>query len=178
MTKSKPRRRAASKQRARPKPAVASQPHDAEKRTARLTVVGVGASAGGLEAFTELLEALPSEPGLALVLVQHMAPHHDSALAVLLASHTAMPVVQATDGVRIQANRVYVIPPNVQMAVAGGALALSPRPTDRTQYTPIDTFFASLAAMQHSRAIAVVLSGTASDGAIGLREVKASGGIT
>jgi two-component system CheB/CheR fusion protein len=148
------------------------------KRTTGLTVVGVGASAGGLEAFTELLAALPSEPGLALVLVQHMAPHHDSALAVLLSSHTAMPVVQATDGVRIQANRVYVIPPNVQMAVGDGTLALSPRPKDRTQYTPIDTFFASLAAMKHSRAIAVVLSGTASDGAIGLREVKASGGIT
>ncbi|HJU42581.1 MAG TPA: CheR family methyltransferase, partial [Vicinamibacterales bacterium] len=143
-----------------------------------LTIVGVGASAGGLEAFTELLGAMPGEPGVALVLVQHLAPDHDSALPILLASRTSIPVVQATDGVRIEPNRVYVIPPNVQMAVKDGTLALSPRPTDRTQYTPIDTFFASLAGQQHSRAIAVVLSGTASDGAIGLREVKASGGIT
>jgi two-component system CheB/CheR fusion protein len=143
-----------------------------------LTIVGVGASAGGLDAFRELLGALPAEPGLALVLVQHMAPNHDSALPVLLASRTPMRVVQATDGVRIQPDNVYVIPPNVQMAIEDGTLALSPRPTDRTQYTPIDTFFASLAAVKNSRAIAVVLSGTASDGAIGLREVKASGGIT
>src|SRR5687768_761434 len=172
MTKSKPPRRSASQQ--RPGPQAAAQ----VPRMTGLTVVGVGASAGGLEAFTELLDALPSTPGLALVLVQHLAPHHDSALAVLLASHTPMPVVQATDGVRIRANRVYVTPPNVQMAIADGTLALSPRPTDRTQYTPIDTFFASLAAIQHGRPIAVVLSGTASDGAIGLREVKASGGLT
>ena len=146
--------------------------------SAPLTIVGVGASAGGLEAFTELLEALPPTPGLALVLVQHLAPRHHSALPVLLSSHSEMPVVQVTDGVRVQANHVYVIPPNVQMELLDGTLALSPRPTDRSQHTPIDTFFGSLAMLGDGRAIAVVLSGTASDGAVGIRDVKAGGGIT
>ena len=149
-----------------------AQPH------APITIVGVGASAGGLEAFTELLESLPPAPGMALVLVQHLAPRHNSALPVLLASHSAMPVVQVTDGVRIQPNHVYVMPPNVQMEMVDGTLALSPRPTDRTQHTPIDTFFSSLAMVGDGRVIAVVLSGTASDGAVGIRDVKAGGGIT
>jgi two-component system CheB/CheR fusion protein len=150
----------------------------ADRATAPLTVVGVGASAGGLEAFSQLLESLPRAPGVAVVLIQHLAPTHDSALPVLLASHTTMPVLQVTDGRRIEPNHVYVIPPNVQMEIAGDTLALTPRPSDRSQHTPIDTFFASLAKLTDARPIAVVLSGTASDGAIGLREVKASGGIT
>ena len=145
---------------------------------APLTIVGVGASAGGLEAFTELLESLPAAPGIALVLVQHLAPRHTSALPVLLSSHSAMPVVQVIDGMRVQRNHVYVIPPNVQMELVDGTLALSPRPTDRTQHTPIDTFFGSLAMLGDGRAIAVVLSGTASDGAVGIRDVKTGGGIT
>ena len=181
MTKSKSRRKASSapKPRRRAKRRPQTEPSAASaERSSAITVVGVGASAGGLEAFTKLIEALPSEPGVALVLVQHMAPTHDSALPVLLASHTSMPVVQVIDGVRIQPNYVYVIPPNMRMEIQDSTLELSPRPGDRTQYTPIDTFFASLAGMTECRAIAVVLSGTASDGAIGVREVKAAGGIT
>ena len=146
--------------------------------SAPITIVGVGASAGGLEAFTALLQSIPPNPGLALVLVQHLAPNHDSALPVLLAPHTRMPVVQVSSGVRIQPNHVYVIPPNVQMELVDGMLELSPRPGDRTAYTPIDTFFSSLSLMIDGRAIAVVLSGTASDGAVGIRDVKAAGGIT
>src|SRR5262245_22274268 len=103
-----------------------------------LVVAGVGASAGGLEAFSQLLEALPSEPGLAIVLVQHLAPQHESALPVLLASRTTLPVVQATENMELKPNHVYVIPPNVQMGVADGRLHLLPRPSDRSQYTPID----------------------------------------
>jgi two-component system CheB/CheR fusion protein len=141
-------------------------------------VVGVGASAGGLEAFTELLESLPRDPGIALVLVQHLAPNHDSALPVLLSAHTSMPVIQVTSGVQIRRNHVYVIPPNVQMAFAKGTLELSPRPVDRSQYTPIDTFFNSLATMTNHRMMGVVLSGTASDGAVGIRQIKAAGGVT
>jgi two-component system CheB/CheR fusion protein len=143
-----------------------------------LTIAGVGASAGGLEAFSALLDGLPPQPGLAIVFVQHLAPHHDSALPTLLAGHTAMPVIQVTSGVRIKSDHVYVIPPNVQMELLDGTLALSPRPDDRTQHTPIDTFFSSLARVTGGRAIAVVLSGTASDGATGIRDVKAAGGIT
>ena len=143
-----------------------------------MTLVGIGASAGGLEAFTQLLEALDPEAGLTLVLVQHLSPHHDSALVGLLASHTVMPVTEVTDGVRIEPNHIYVIPPNVHMVLAGDALQLSPRPGDRTAHTPIDGFFASLAATVRDQSIAVVLSGTASDGALGIRDVKAAGGIT
>ena len=141
-------------------------------------IVGVGASAGGLEAYTQLLRALPPDSGLAVVLVQHLSPTEESSLAALLASHTTMPVVEVTNGVHVEANKVYVIPPNARMQMTGDRLVLSPRPTDRTQHTPIDTFFTSLAAAADARAIAVVLSGTASDGALGVREVKAAGGIT
>jgi two-component system CheB/CheR fusion protein len=179
MTKSKRPRSAARKRRA-PASRQPSRRRTRAGAAARLplTVVGVGASAGGLEAFTQLLESLPRAPGLALVLVQHLAPTRESALPVLLSTHTAMPVVEVTNGVRIQANHVYVIPPNVQMRLTDGHLKLLPRPGDRTQHTPIDTFFTSMAEKGDVRPIAVVLSGTASDGAVGIREVKAAGGIT
>jgi two-component system CheB/CheR fusion protein len=142
------------------------------------TVVGIGASAGGLEAFSQVLEALPRDTDLALVLVQHLAPQHESALPSLLSGRTPLPVQQVTDGMRVEAGHVYVIPPNVQMEIADGVLHLVPRPDDRSQYTPIDFFLRSLAQSAGNRAIGVVLSGTASDGAIGVREVKAVGGIT
>jgi two-component system CheB/CheR fusion protein len=143
-----------------------------------MMIVGVGASAGGLEAVTQLLDAAPADAGLAFVLVQHLSPHHQSALPELLAPHTAMPVVQVTDGIHVKPNHVYVIPPNAQMALSGETLQLSPRPEDRSALTPIDGFFASLADAARERAVAIVLSGTASDGAIGIREIKANGGIT
>lgn len=145
---------------------------------AAVRVVGVGASAGGLEAFSQLLRGLPHDRGLAVVFVQHLSPQHDSALVSLLSSHTAMPVLQASEGMRLEPDHVYVIPPNVQMEMRGGGLHLTPRPEDRSRYTPIDAFLISLAAAARDRAIAVILSGTASDGAIGIREVKAAGGIT
>ncbi len=143
-----------------------------------VTIVGVGASAGGLEAFSSLVRALPPKPGFALVLVQHLAPQHESALPTLLTSYTTMPVLQVTDGMRVERNHLYVIPPNVQMGLTDGNFDLRPRPDDRTQYTPIDSFLTSLAEHAQSRAIGVILSGTASDGATGVREVKGAGGIT
>jgi two-component system CheB/CheR fusion protein len=142
------------------------------------TVVGIGASAGGLEAFSQVLEGLPEDSGLALVLVQHLAPQHESALPALLGGKTRLPVQQVTDGMRVEAGHVYVIPPNVQMEISDGVLHLAPRPGDRTQYTPVDFFLRSLAQSAGNRAIGVVLSGTASDGSIGVRELKAVGGIT
>ena len=142
------------------------------------SVVGVGASAGGLEAFSQLLGALPKDLGMAIVLVQHLAPQHESALPVLLAGVSPLPVVKVSEGMRVEANHVYVIPPNVQMEIAGGELHLNPRPSDRSQYTPVDFFLRSLADSLQDRAIAVILSGTASDGAGGVRDVKSAGGIT
>ena len=143
-----------------------------------VTIVGVGASAGGLEAFSSMIRALPPTPGFAIVLVQHLAPQHESALPTLLASYTSMPVVQVTEGMRVEVDHLFVIPPNVQMALADGHFHLKPRPEDRSQYTPIDSFLTSLAEHAQSRAVGVILSGTASDGARGIREIKAAGGIT
>src|SRR5215471_17528415 len=110
-----------------------------------LTIAGVGASAGGLESFSTLLKALPAKPGVALVFVQHLAPQHESALVPLLSSQSDLPVVQATHGMVVEADHVYVIPPNAQMSIIDRTLHLNARPDDRTQYTPVDTFFASLA---------------------------------
>jgi two-component system CheB/CheR fusion protein len=141
-------------------------------------IAGIGASAGGLEACSSLLESLPGELGLALIIVQHLAPKHDSFLPELLAARAKMPVVQVTEGIKVEANRVYVIPPNVHMHIADGNLHLVARPEDRTQHMPVDSFFRSLAEYAQSRAIGIILSGTASDGAIGVREIKGAGGIT
>src|SRR5207344_3464154 len=129
----------------------------------------VGASAGGLEAFTQLLEALPDDTGMAFVLVQHLAPRHESALPALLGPVSGMRVEQAREGLRPQPNHVYVIPPNSQLTIGRGKLHLAPRPDGPAQHTPIDSFFRSLAEECGSRAIGVILSGTASDGSMGLR---------
>jgi two-component system CheB/CheR fusion protein len=140
-------------------------------------VVGVGASAGGLEAFSQLLQALPADSGLAIVFVQHLAPQHESALPALLGAKTRMPVAQATEGVKLEPNHVYVIPPNTRMGIIDSTLHLTPRQVE-TQYSSIDYFLRSLADAYGHRAIGVILSGTASDGALGLREIKDVGGLT
>src|SRR5262245_3020509 len=178
------RARKPTKPRAAPQPKAAStqasvaQNPPVETTKSRMTIVGVGASAGGLDAFSQLLHALPPDPGLAIVFVQHLAPQHDSALASLLSMQTKLPVVQANDGMKLESNHVYVIPPNVQAAMDDGTISLLPRPTDRTQYTPIDAFLRSLAEVTQESAIAVILSGTASDGTQGVREINANGGFT
>ena len=143
-----------------------------------MTVVGVGASAGGFDAFQELLRGLPEDPGFAIVFVQHLSPQHESSLPALLAPVTRLPVVQIADGMALEVNRVYVVPPNVQLQVIGQTLQLEPRPADLSQYTPIDYFFRSLAEDLQGRAVGVILSGTARDGALGVREIKAVGGVT
>lgn len=183
--RAKPARAATSKPAERPrrlpKPAreIATTTVDAPGSGDQPTLVAIGASAGGLDAFSQLLQALPADPGFIVVFVQHLAPHHESALAHLLSMQTALPVVQATDMVEMRANHVYVIPPNVQAAVtADGAIQLLPRPTDRSQYTPIDFFLRSVAETMGERAIAVILSGTASDGMQGVRDVNSMGGFT
>jgi two-component system CheB/CheR fusion protein len=141
-------------------------------------VVGIGASAGGLEAFSSVLRRLPADANLAVVFVQHLAPQHESALVTLLSAQSELPVVQADEGMRVVANHVYVIPPNRQLVISGHELHVSPRPEDRSQYNPVDAFLVSLARAAGSRAVGVILSGTASDGSIGIREIKAAGGLT
>ena len=141
-------------------------------------IVGIGASAGGLEAFTQLLGALPLDIGLAFVLVQHLDPKHESMLTALLARATPLPIHEARDEMRIEANHIYVIPSNANLAVLHGRLSLMPRTEARGQHLSVDFFFRSLAADQKSRAIGVILSGTASDGTEGLRAIKAEGGLT
>jgi hypothetical protein len=140
-------------------------------------VVGVGASAGGLEAFSQMLAVLAPDSGVAIVFVQHLSPNRDSMLAELLGNQSSIPVVQISDGMPIEANHVYVTPPNVQLDILNGQLRLVPRPSDLSQHTPVDHFFHSLAVAAQGHAIGVVLSGTASDGASGLKEIKAVGGI-
>ncbi|MGH2820102.1 MAG: chemotaxis protein CheB, partial [Actinomycetota bacterium] len=140
-------------------------------------MVGIGASAGGLEAFSQLLRALPADTGMAFVLVQHLDPTHESRLPEVLARTTAMPIGTVTGGLRVEPDRVYVIPSNADLTIEGGVFALTPRAgVDR--HTPIDHFFRSLAQEQEGRAIGVVLSGTGSDGTLGLRAIKEGGGIT
>ncbi len=140
-------------------------------------VVGVGASAGGLEAFTGFLRHLPADTGMAFVFIQHLAPQHASMLASLLLRSTAMPVEEVEHGTPVKPNHVYVIPPNVLMRFAGGVLELEPRPEERGAPRPIDYFFHSLAAGRKAAAIGVVLSGADSDGAMGLQAIRDEGGI-
>ncbi len=139
-------------------------------------VVGLGASAGGLEAFTLLLKALPIDPGMAFVLVPHLDPTHESAMTELLARATRMPVQQVRDNVRLEPSQVFVIPPGQNMTIVDGHLRLAKR--EAGVHMPIDTFFSSLASELHSNAIGVILSGTASDGTLGAAAIKSEGGIT
>jgi len=141
-------------------------------------VVGIGASAGGLEAFRQLLEHLPTDTGMAFVLVQHLDPAHESILTELLSKATSMSVSEVVEGLAVEPNRVYVIPRNTNMAIEEGVLRLLPREDTRGQHRPIDYFLRSLAEEQRNRAIGVILSGTASDGTLGLEAIKAEGGIT
>jgi two-component system CheB/CheR fusion protein len=144
----------------------------------KFPIVGIGASAGGLEAFTTFLKALPPDTGMAFVLIQHMDPTHQSILDRLLAKDTVMPVTQVVDGMPVEPNHVYVIPPNTEMTISNGTLRLVGRPVGTAGYHPIDTFLSALAEDQSVRAIGIILSGIASDGTKGLQAIKAEGGIT
>jgi two-component system, chemotaxis family, CheB/CheR fusion protein len=158
----------------RPKPALAA---GAPSPAISFPIVGVGASAGGLEAFRRLLAALPGDSGMAYVLLQHLDPRHESILAELLAKATPMPIAEVEDGLAVEPNRVYIIPPSRDIAIVDGALKLVPRTTTGGLHMPIDYFFRTLAEVRRSQAIGVVLSGTGSDGTLGLKAIKAEGGI-
>ncbi|MGA8021629.1 MAG: chemotaxis protein CheB [Candidatus Acidiferrales bacterium] len=153
-------------------------PRSTAAEPATFPVVGIGASAGGLEAFTELLRYLPEKTGMAFVLVQHLDPTHASVLQEILARSTKIPVKEVKDGETILRDHVYVIPANANMVIEDGSLQLVPRESARSRNMPIDHFFRSLAESRGEQAIAVVLSGTASDGTLGCGAVKTAGGIT
>ncbi len=141
-------------------------------------IVGIAASAGGLEAFTQLLKYLLTDTGMAFVLIQHLDPNHKSLLSEILARKTQMPVTEVQDGVTVEPNKVYIIPPNTKMIVSGGVLQLTPREKVQGKYMPADAFFTSLAADRGHKAIAVILSGADGDGSLGLKAIKAAGGVT
>ncbi len=168
-----------------PKPPAAS--FDAQPETVQdavpqpalpFPVVCIGASAGGLEAFTHLLSALPTDTGMAFVLVSHLSPSHASHLAEILSRATQLPVNEVKDEPRVEPNCVYVIPPDSNMIIAQGSLKLIPRHKVDGRHHPIDLFLESLAHDQKHKSIAVILSGTGSDGTMGMDEIKAAGGIT
>ena len=154
----------------------AADPEEAGDAESPSAVVGLCSSAGGLNALTSFFDALALESGMAFVLVPHLDPTHESLMVELVAKHSRLPVCQASDGQAVRANHVYVIPPNRSMTIRGGKLRLTPtRP--RGMRTAIDEFLGSLAVDQGRRAIAIILSGTGSHGALGLKEVKLAGGM-
>ena len=157
----------------------AAQPssHSPDGQSPDFPVVGIGASAGGLEAFEQFFTGLPPDTGMAFVLVQHLSPPHKSILPEIIQRFTAMPVAQVTDGVPVQPNRVYVIPPGTDLALTDGHLTLLKPEAAQGHRLPIDFFFRSLARDQHERAIGIVLSGTGSDGSLGVKSIKAEGGL-
>ncbi len=143
-------------------------------------VIGIGASAGGLDAFKKLLKAIPVDSGMAFVLVQHLDPNHESLLPEILQKVTPIPVLEIADDIKVEPNHVYVIPSNKIMVATDGVLLLAPRPekSKTERYLPIDLFFTSLAIVHQTHAIGVILSGTGTDGTLGLKAIKDYGGIT
>src|SRR5258708_23465372 len=135
-------------------------------------IVGIGASAGGLEAFTKLLQRLPADTGMALVLIQHLDPKHESILTALLSRSTRMPVREVSNRMPVEPNHVYVIPRNTNMQILQSTLILTRRPNTGEKHMPVDSFFQSLAEAKKSNAIGVILSGTGSDRTAGLRALQ------
>jgi two-component system CheB/CheR fusion protein len=140
-------------------------------------VVGIGASAGGLDAIERFFDHLPSDTGMAFVLVQHLSPDFKSLMDELLARHTSLPILHVVDGMEVRANHVYLIPPKKEMIIAEGRLLLSERDRQQELTLPIDVFFRSLAQDCGKRAVAIVLSGGGSDGSRGIRAVHEAGGL-
>jgi len=152
--------------------------HQKTRIASPFPIVGIGASAGGLEAFRELLKNLPPDTGMAFVLVQHLDPTHPSLLTEIISSITKMPTLEVKNRMPVKPNCVYTIPPIKDMTVSGGKFCLVTRPKRSGSHLPVDRFFISLAKDRGDQAIGVILSGAASDGVIGQKAIKAKGGIT
>ncbi len=151
---------------------------EAERFSASFPVAGIGASAGGVEAIISLLENLPGDTGIAYVVIMHLSSEHESILPDLLAKKSPMPVHKVEDGMKVEMNHVYVIPPDTYMSIVDGHLALYPRDQKGGHFLPIDFFFKGIAQVYQNKAIGILLSGTASDGTSGFEDIKAEGGIT
>jgi two-component system CheB/CheR fusion protein len=141
-------------------------------------IVGIGASAGGLEAFEAFFDAMPPDSGIAFVLVTHLDPSHATILPELIQKKTQMRVQEVTDNLKIEPDQVYIIPPNREMAILNGTLQLLELTRPRGLNLPIDTFLRSLAKDQTGNAVCIILSGTGTDGTLGLRAIKGEGGMT
>ena len=148
------------------------------KSTLNFPVVGIGASAGGLQALMHFFEQMPAANGMAFVVILHLSPDHESNVAEILQRVANMPVVQVNEPTAIEANHVYVIPPKHDLEMNDGHLQLSGHSRVRGAHLAIDLFFRTLAQVHQERAIAVVMSGTGNDGAAGLARVKEEGGVT
>jgi two-component system, chemotaxis family, CheB/CheR fusion protein len=157
---------------------IEEMPEPSSKGATTIPVVGIGGSAGGLEVFKHLLADLPADTGLAIVFVQHLDPKHHSMLTEILSRSTTMPVSEAANGMPVEANHVYVIPPNNDLEIAQGTLHLAARTQGPGAHMPIDRFLRSLADECGSRAIGVILSGAGTDGSAGVQAIKAAGGVT
>lgn len=144
----------------------------------KFPVVGIGASAGGLDAFRKLLQAIPEDSGMAYVIVQHLSPDYDSRLTEILAQSTTIPVYEIINNINLAPNHIYVIPENNNLISYDGVLQLEKRSRNKLKNDSIDIFFESLAEVHKSFAIGVILSGTAYDGTFGLKKIKEQGGAT
>ncbi|HEX2997183.1 MAG TPA: chemotaxis protein CheB [Anaerolineales bacterium] len=166
-----------------PKPTRKSKKIEAEipiepsNRNQGLTVVGIGASAGGLKALHSFFDALPEETGMAFVVVTHLHPEHESHLAELLQTHTRMPVMQVTEMTRVEANHVYVIPPGHSIMMTDTHLDTREYKEIQDRRTPIDHFFRSMAQSGHPDPVAIILSGGGTDGSVGIKGIKEAGGL-
>jgi two-component system CheB/CheR fusion protein len=155
------------------KKAVASN----QKDETSFPIVGIGSSAGGLEALQELFNNMPSDTGMGFVVVSHLDPSHISILPELLNKCTTMPVSQAVDTTKVKPNQIYVIPPNKRMGILNGKLILLDLAEPFGLRLPIDYFLRTLAQDRESKAICIILSGSGGDGSLGLKEIKAEGGL-
>lgn len=154
-----------------------ANPRTTPRQPGDFTVVGIGASAGGLDACRKLVGALPANNGMAFILVQHLDPTHESMMVDLLAGYTTMVVRQATDGMTLEPDHLYVIPPGMYLSVGDGALHLSQPQARHGARLPFDFLLHSLADAYEARAVCVILSGTGADGSLGLKAVKDKGGL-
>lgn len=141
-------------------------------------VVGIGASAGGLEAVSQLIRAIPAKSGMAYVFVQHLSPDHESVLPEILKKISKIPVHQITNNIHLEEDNFYIVPSNKILTATDGVLQLSPLDDKHLKIKIIDVFFSSLAVIHQSYAVGIILSGTLTDGTLGLEVIKAYGGIT
>ena len=148
-----------------------------DTKSSNILYLGIGASAGGLDALKKFLSNIPNQSGMAFIIVQHMDPTHKSGLANILKRSTSLKVLQVEDGVQILPNHVYIIPPNKDMGIIEGKLQLMEPIEPHGLRMPINYFFTSLAQDQRDKSVGIILSGFGSDGSIGLKDIKTHGGI-